>query len=45
MIVQTTLPIEYLETDGQPMGETDLYNDWMIRLCDMLKYRYRGQRV
>ena len=36
---------EYPETDGQPMGETDLHRDWMIRILDMLRYRYRGRRV
>ncbi len=42
---QAALEIEYPETDGQPMGETDLHIDWMIRLRDMLKQRYRGQQV
>jgi Uma2 family endonuclease len=36
---------EYPETDGRPMGETDIHIEWMIRIRDMLKYRYRGQRV
>ncbi|MFN0052735.1 MAG: Uma2 family endonuclease [Planctomycetales bacterium] len=35
----------YPESDGRPMGETDLHRDWMIRLIDVLEYRYRGQRV
>jgi Uma2 family endonuclease len=39
------IDIEYPETDGRPMGETDLHRDWMIRIIDLLKYRYRGQRV
>ena len=37
--------IDYPETDGQPMGETDLHIEWMIRLRDMLKFRYRDQQV
>jgi Uma2 family endonuclease len=37
--------IEYPETDGRPMGETDLHRDWMIRIIDLLKHRYHGQRV
>jgi Uma2 family endonuclease len=45
MTFQTILPVEYPETDGRPMGETDLHIDWTIRVRDMLKYRYRGQRV
>jgi Uma2 family endonuclease len=37
--------IEYPESDGKPMGETDLHRKWMIRICDLLSWRYRGQRV
>jgi len=37
--------IEYPESDGKPMGETDVHRGWMIRLYDLLAYRYRGQRV
>jgi Uma2 family endonuclease len=37
--------VEYPESDGKPMGETDLHRDWMIRILELLKYRYRGQRV
>jgi Uma2 family endonuclease len=40
-----TIEIEYPETDGRPMGETDLHRQWMIRILDLLEYRYRGQRV
>ena len=44
-LIQTVDQIEYAETDGQPMGETDLHIDWMIRLRDILRWRYRDQRV
>jgi Uma2 family endonuclease len=44
-LIETATNIEYPESDGLPMGETDLHRDWMIRLLDMLQYRYRGQRV
>lgn len=37
--------IEYPESDGRPMGETDLHRWWMIRIHDILSRRYRGQRV
>ena len=37
--------VEYPESDGKPMGETDLHIDWIIRIRDILKQRYRGQRV
>ncbi len=33
-LIQTVDQIEYPETDGQPMGETDLHIDWLIRLRD-----------
>lgn len=45
MKFQTTLPIEYPETDGRPMGETDLHRQWMFRILDLLAQRYRGQRM
>jgi Uma2 family endonuclease len=40
-----TIEIEYPETDGRPMGETDLHRRWMIRIIDLLEHRYRDQRV
>ena len=42
---QTVPKIEYPESDGKPMGETDIHIEWMIRIRDILKYRYRDQRV
>lgn len=46
MIRPTTIAeIEYPETDGQPMGETDLHRLWMIRIYDLLSYRLRGQQA
>lgn len=42
---QTTVEIDYPESDGQPMGETDLHRNWMIRLIDILQHRYRDQQV
>jgi hypothetical protein len=44
-VAQSVQPIEYPESDGKPMGETDVHIDWMIRLRDILRYRYRGQQV
>jgi Uma2 family endonuclease len=41
----TPVDVKYPESDGKPMGETDLHIHWTIRLRDMLKHRYRGQRV
>ena len=37
--------IDYPESDGEPMGETDLHRDWMFRILEILRHRYRGQRV
>ena len=37
--------IDYPESDGEPMGETDLHRDWMVRILEILRHRYRGQRV
>lgn len=42
---QYTDQIDYPESDGRPMGETDIHRDWTIRLLDILRLRYRGQRV
>lgn len=39
------LDVEYPESDGKPMGETDLHIDWTIRLRQVLKHRYRDQNV
>jgi Uma2 family endonuclease len=27
------------------MGETDMHRDWMFRILELLKHRYRGERV
>jgi Uma2 family endonuclease len=37
--------IEYPESDGRPMGETDLHRYWMNRLYDLLARRYSGQEA
>ena len=44
-VVQTVDGVEYPESDGKPMGETDLHRDWMIRILELLRWRYRGQQV
>ena len=44
-LVQTVDQIEYPESDGMPLGETDLHRDWMFRILEILRLRYRGQRV
>ncbi len=44
-LAQPLTEIDYPESDGKPMGETDLHRLWMVRLYDMLSWRYRGQRV
>ena len=37
--------VEYPESDGQPMGETDLHIYWILRLRDLLKTHYQDQQV
>ncbi|MEZ6129619.1 MAG: Uma2 family endonuclease [Planctomycetaceae bacterium] len=37
--------VEYPESDGKPMGETDRYRYWTIRIHDILTQRYRDQSV
>ena len=37
--------VDYPESDGRPMGETDLHRRWMIRIIDLLEHRYRNERV
>jgi Uma2 family endonuclease len=37
--------IEYPESDGKPVAETDIHFEWMQYLRNVLKFRYRGQRV
>lgn len=44
-LIQTIDQVEYPESDGKPMGETDVHIDWMIRIRDILRHRYRGQQV
>jgi Uma2 family endonuclease len=43
--VTVPLEIEYPESDGKPMGETELHRNWTIRILDILQQRYRGQSV
>ena len=37
--------LEYPESDGLPMGETDTHRRWMIRIDELLSYRLREQRA
>ena len=43
--VTTDTQIDYPESDGKPMGETDLHRNWMIRILQILEHRYANQRV
>ncbi len=43
--INSTETIEYSETDGQPMGETEPHRRWMTRIDDILCHRLRGQRA
>lgn len=44
-LAQPIHEIEYPESDGKPMGETDLHRHWMNRLYDILSRRYRSQQA
>ncbi len=37
--------VDYPESDGRPMGETDLHRYWMNRLYDLLRLRLADQRA
>lgn len=37
--------IEYPESDGNPMGETDLHRYWMRRLYDILHFHVRNKQM
>ncbi len=37
--------VEYPESDGQPMGESDLHRDCMYRVIELLKSHVAGQRI
>ena len=44
-LIQTKGEIEYPDTDGEPMGESDWHIEWTIRLRELLKWRYRESSV
>ena len=44
-LVEAAPDVEYPESDGKPVGETDIHRSWIFRLIDLLSYRYHGQRV
>ena len=43
--VNENAAVYYPESDGLPMGETELHQDWMIRILHWMRYRYRNQTV
>ncbi len=45
--MSTTNPVEidYPESDGRPMGETDIHRKWIVRIDQLLNQRLRGQRI
>ena len=43
-VIQFT-SVDYPETDGKPMGETDLHRDEMVREIELLRRHYEGQQV
>lgn len=45
MSITNPVEIEYPESDGRPMGETDTHRKWIVRIDDLLNQRLLGQRV
>ena len=43
-VIQVT-SVEYPESDGKPMGETDEHRDEMVRQIEILRRFFEGQRV
>ena len=37
--------VHYPESDGRPMGETDIHRDAMVRHIELLRHYYQGQQV
>ncbi len=44
-VASFTTAINYPESDGKPMGETDLHRDAMFRQIELLKRFFAGQKV
>ncbi len=44
-VLSSNALVEYPESDGRPIGETDWHIEWTLRLRELLKYRYQGQNV
>jgi Uma2 family endonuclease len=40
-----TKEIDYPESDGKPMAESDVHRDWMVLLIELLRFFFAGQRV
>src|SRR5713101_3017903 len=40
-----SLEIDYPSSDGKPMAESDLHRDWMVRIIELLKSHFAGQKV
>ncbi len=44
-IAITTKTVRYPESDGRPMGESDLHRDEMVREINALQLHFAGQKV
>lgn len=45
MSITNPAEIDYPESDGRPMGETDTHRQWIVRIDQLLTQRLRGQRI
>ncbi|RPI90080.1 MAG: Uma2 family endonuclease, partial [Planctomycetaceae bacterium] len=41
----SVIDVEYPDSDGQPMGESDLHRGWMIQIINRLQRYYAGRQV
>ena len=44
-VVLPVTEVHYPESDGRPMGETDLHRDEMVRIIELLRNHFSGQRT
>jgi Uma2 family endonuclease len=42
---RSSVEIDYPSSDGKPMAESDLHRDWMVRIIELLKSHFAGQKV
>ncbi len=41
----SAVEVDYPESDGKPVAETDVHRDWMFHIIEMLQFFFAGKRV